>query len=625
MYVLAAIWEVEKNWRITVKNISLLIYKLISIIYNIFIELASFEVFDNDTAQVIYNRVGVVLGIAMIFYLTFNMIVLLLDPDKMLDKEKGMFASIKKAVLVVLLLWGVPLIFSGALKVQKVIVENNTIAKILLPSTIDTKNFGNKFAWDLFFCFFTDQEDPRVNVTVFSGNGDPGLTILQEQMVAGASTSVFNDYIEEEGRDSNGYEVFTVEFDWLFCIIVGAFVCWTLVVYCVNIAIRAFQFAFLRLIAPVPIMAYLSPGKDNAFSRWVKQCITTYLDLFIKIATLNFAVVLCQIIMGSEGYGSNMSQLLSNSGHSGWVKIILILGVIAFLKRAPKLIEEMVGKSNAASIKFGEGSEHVTGFVRAGALLAASAYGSAAGNVGRFKGAVADFKNGDVGGGLKKLGGVAGNVAGTMLVGAGRAGTSMVTAKQGQLGKSMAETRKRQLQAVRMNNQQIAVGMKWHQRMLADLAHNTGAPDFLEMLYRKSNAASKIMKVIKESDGVSAAKSNYETQYKRLTEKYGQSFANLTESDQHSFRCIDKDGIDLGYTLGDLKTAIKQASDVAYRQEFDKIASDIEVFNNAAGTNFSATSSYIGDSIEDILKAAEAEYSEFHDPYIGHYGGKNMK
>ena len=123
-----------------------------------------------------------------------------------------------------------------------------------------------------------------------------------------------------------------------------------ILMYCISIGSRYIQLIFLQIIAPIPIMAYLTPKKDNMFSKWIKQCTTTYLDLFIRIAIINFSITLITMILGENSIVSEISSSANNS----LIQIFLVLGLLTFAKKAPDLIQELLPKSvTKASGDFG--------------------------------------------------------------------------------------------------------------------------------------------------------------------------------------------------------------------------------------------------------------------------------
>ena len=88
--------------------------RLIAALYDLFNMIASHRLFDDNVIQTIYTRVGLVLGLFMVFRLTFSAIEYLINPDNITDKQKGIGNIIKKVLIVVILLGSVHFLFNTA-------------------------------------------------------------------------------------------------------------------------------------------------------------------------------------------------------------------------------------------------------------------------------------------------------------------------------------------------------------------------------------------------------------------------------------------------------------------------------------------------------------------------------
>lgn len=66
-----------------------IIYRLIAFCFDIFEKLGTAKILENEVINVFYEKVGFILGIYMIFRLTFLAIQYILNPDMMSDKQKG--------------------------------------------------------------------------------------------------------------------------------------------------------------------------------------------------------------------------------------------------------------------------------------------------------------------------------------------------------------------------------------------------------------------------------------------------------------------------------------------------------------------------------------------------------
>ncbi len=114
-----------------------------------------------------------------------------------------------------------------------------------------------------------------------------------------------------------------------------------LIGFTIDIGIRAVKLAVLRVIAPIPIIAYMGPqSKDNtAFSNWVKALVGTYLDLFIRLAIVFFVLFLVQDII----INGITIRIASNGFIRGLTMILIILALFIFARQAPQFIKEVLG------------------------------------------------------------------------------------------------------------------------------------------------------------------------------------------------------------------------------------------------------------------------------------------
>lgn len=334
-----------------------LIYPLIADSYQLFIDIGSLLYSDKFSA--VYDKISLIIGIFMVFRLTFWLIEMLVNPDSMSDKEKNPGKMIQKVLVAVVLLAITPRIFKLAYNLQYEIVTENVIEKIISVNNADEdeSSIGQEIAASLFINFYTLNETPigsdankncekftSKEGTIYSNLKNDGELELTNYCL----TARFND--DKKDKETNDYSEYVINFNGIFAVIVGAIVLWMMIMYCISAGARYAQLIFLQIIAPVPIMCYLAPGKDNMFSKWVKQCTTTYLDLFIRIAIISFVLLLSNMLLTNE---NNILQNIG-VGNSWLVNVFLVLGLLTFAKKAPELIQELLPKSvTKASGDFG--------------------------------------------------------------------------------------------------------------------------------------------------------------------------------------------------------------------------------------------------------------------------------
>lgn len=360
--------------------IAVMIYSLIEYLYHIFELLGRAEIIEDDFVQLIYTRVGYILGIFMLFKLVFSLIQALIEPEKLTDQKTGYAQIIKRCVISIVLLGVTPSIFREAFKIQSFIVggdaSENVIYKLIAGSSSHyNSDIGRQLSVNLFFDFVTDEEDPQLDEGmlddyVVSPDGvsvDEGQYIqrFQEDNWENLQTLILN-----EGKSLNSTidylaikegGTYVIELNWLPLLIVGCVVAYMIALYCVQVAIRVIQLAYLQLIAPIPILSYIS-DPDGSFKKWIKQCTTTYLDLFIRCAIIYFVMTLISEVLYQF---SQMEGVLYDStglGDEPWiimilVKAFLIIGLLLFGKKVPELLKDLFPNlgGGAAGFSYGLG------------------------------------------------------------------------------------------------------------------------------------------------------------------------------------------------------------------------------------------------------------------------------
>ena len=339
------------------------IYPIIAFAYELFMKLATYSLWEPTKVTKIYGRVTMVLTIVMVFYVIFEFIKYLVQPDTMTDKERGIDKLPLRMIAVVVLIAFTPSMFEYANKLQTALIKNETISKVILNkkySDDDYDNFGRNFSWHILSMFYDVRPDAK-NVACYDNIPCSSIVLMN---AADLTTNGKLTYItlginatgkvDKEIKDNDGtirtekVEVPLIQFEPLWAVLVGGFVAYILILYCVDVAARVIQLAYLGIIAPIPIIGILSPKKDNIFTKWLKQCAVTYLDVFIRMFIIYFILLMCDVLLNEEAF-------TSYQGDMKWaVRIALILGLLVFGKRVPKMITELLPKSStAASGNFG--------------------------------------------------------------------------------------------------------------------------------------------------------------------------------------------------------------------------------------------------------------------------------
>ena len=389
-------------------------YFFLAGIYDIFFSIASSEIFQGDVINDFYSRVQLILGILMVFKLSISLLQIIINPDTFKDKQKGAGSLVMRIALMLVMLTlivpidiqdtnGNPLneqikangiLFGFLYQFQSSVIEDNILGKLVLGSDIETTTSGDEGANGLELnnmasvgdLITADIAKAFIRPTLKEGIDESEITdqASYENAIAcdgddeampyfGNPTSgTLLDHINDTCDTDNG-EVYVFEyigFGGVVCAIIMTII---IIGFTLDIAVRAIKLALLRLIAPVPIISYISPGqeKDGAFGNWVKTLTSTYISLFVRLIIVYFGIYL--IIILREG------DLISWAGGSNFLtkalaNIFIIIGILVFMKEAPKFFQDMFGLKGDGKLFSGIGT--MLGAAALGAGVIGAARGS---------------------------------------------------------------------------------------------------------------------------------------------------------------------------------------------------------------------------------------------------------
>lgn len=491
---------------------TIFIYDLIIKLYDMFLAICTARLLSNDILQELAKRVGYILGVVMLFYVILGFIQLLLNPDAINDGEKGATAIIKKTIIVIVMLGTANFAFELLYQVQNTIINSNVISKLLLPysaspvingkelnegednsSIISNKIFGNLLAEELLSSFYKVEEFDESDISssadtstyencqtvvnnfqnqiINYGSFDLGYTCLNETVVV--------DFKIDDSTKSEEQETMIVNFNLLLSPLVGLAAVYLLVMYCFKVGVRMVQLMFLEIISPMAIVSYLAPKKDTMFSKWKNIYIATYIDVFIRIAIINFAFFLVATIFSTTG-GTGLEFNGTDYSKNDFFIVVMVLSVLTFAKKAPELLGELLPKS-ASKLGFGASMKDIVGLgatVGGIAGLGISAIGRVPGAFGKVAQNAAigyhNFKNAREFGKLGALAGGFLRTTGSALGGVMSVGTGAVSgaarggrAGHGANGQFLSAARAGQQAAAKANTeraQKIASGSTRRER-----------------------------------------------------------------------------------------------------------------------------------------------------------------
>lgn len=317
------------------------VYSLMATIYQIILDISNTTVLSTDVIQDLYSRMYTLLGIFMLFKVTFSFINYLINPDSFTEKQKGVQYLVRNVLLVLILIIITPFAFDKLYEVQDAILSDNLIPRFLLGV-----NNSSSDAEMLEHSFQMSDECPISAVAASDGDYLALTTLRPFYQLEESTTDIPNGYCDGGNvtpatylvskiynSDKTWEDVYLVDYKFFLSTIVGIVVCLILVSFCFDIAVRSIKLGFLEMLAPIPIMSYIDPAssKNGMFSKWLKQVGSTWASLFIRLIALFFAVLVISKIDISIG-GSNKF----------WVMLFILIGALIFAKQLPKLLEELI-------------------------------------------------------------------------------------------------------------------------------------------------------------------------------------------------------------------------------------------------------------------------------------------
>lgn len=347
--------------------LDIIVYGAIEIIYNLFMEIAQTNIFSSRINEKFGMRIYALLGIIMLFKLSFSLINYMINPSQMNDKSKGGGKLVTNILIVLLLIVTTPLLFEAAFDLQHIILSENTVGKIILGTGGSEglnvgaqERAGRIMSFDVFLAFYKPdstiidcQEDylvkddfNRISLTEACRNA---LNGIDESIGAGKAydKAVKNSSIKilTESKllhlTKPGSDTFVFDYNAVLSTIAGGFVAWIMLIFCIDIAVRSVKLGFYQLIAPIPIISYIDPdsSKNGLFQKWLKNTASTFLDVFIRLAAIYFVIFIIsnldQMEVWKDGTMQRQTDLL--------VRVFVILGALLFAKQLPQLIQELTG------------------------------------------------------------------------------------------------------------------------------------------------------------------------------------------------------------------------------------------------------------------------------------------
>ncbi len=347
--------------------IDTLVYYIVHETYQIFSLVAQAQLFSdpNGIIKPLTDRIYSILGIIMLFVFTYNILLLIINPDKLNDKsDSSMLGIIKNLIISLILIVLLPTMFGYAYRIQNSILNSGVLSSIFMGGTTSDENNnlirdgGRVVALNLFSAFYYPIDTAGTAYSYEDCTTKSDAPAICSDYVS-AMDSVMNDgnlfAFTENKTLKKGLENDQMRYTWFISFCAGVFAAYLFISFTIDVGVRVVKLGLLQVIAPIPIVMRITKPKGGVFDKWFKETTKTFLMVFERLIVIYFAMWTISSVICSDKGG--IIPNLNSDGSTGafamlFAKVFLILGTLAFAKEAPKMMEDLFGmKIGNVSIK----------------------------------------------------------------------------------------------------------------------------------------------------------------------------------------------------------------------------------------------------------------------------------
>lgn len=343
-------------------------YGLLTVAYNIFYAVSQIDLFGGGGAgQLLYTnltkRIYTILSVVMVFIFAYQLIMLVIDPE---GKNKGGAVQVfKSTVISIALLVALPIVYRYMSMFQFHVLENGTIPAIIMGTNAQDSdhNPGRNVAMMVLISFF--HPNGTTYNTFFDESGDLRGDAIEECNEDTAAedgeehTTTCEHYVAAlEDWDNETHAGVadltwhdkklrhwvgdTMSYTWIISSLGALAVAYFFFIYAIDIGVRAVKLGVLQLISPIPVVLRIFPNTKKTFDNWFDHMKKTYLELFVRVAVIFFALEIVKLIpefikIIFQAQSGSMADTLTKC----IATVILILGILKFGQDAPGLFKEL--------------------------------------------------------------------------------------------------------------------------------------------------------------------------------------------------------------------------------------------------------------------------------------------
>ena len=319
-------------------SLTIVLYTLIPKLYAIFEILATNKFFTEKNIANISNNIYILVSVIMLFAFGIKLISTIVNPDLVEDKKKGTGKTFVNAIIAVVLITLIPFGFTKLYEAQGSLLESHFVEKVVFGMDPEGGNEPGQVLAGYTFSAFCHPASDKVVSTEMASSG--------ENHYNNAITKDINEIEYLDGIINNKIgDEWEMEYNIILSPLAGGYVVYELILMCIDIAFRSIKLGLLQLIAPLVICAFIFSGQD-LLVRWIKEVVSTFVLVFIKIAALTFMIYGLSLLPNfltqddvKDKYGliggSNLAQ--------GFIRVVILIALLQLVKKLPDIINKIFG------------------------------------------------------------------------------------------------------------------------------------------------------------------------------------------------------------------------------------------------------------------------------------------
>jgi hypothetical protein len=363
-------FSVSEAWNNLCLLIDGAIYSMVSFSYRVFLLLANSSPFNYEDYKVIIMRIYVLLGIIMTFVMTYELFMLIIDPDGS-KKESNPGKFIVNLVVSIAILVLLPSFFGFLSGFQNSLLNKDFLGHLILgtdyeESTSDSntcdgnsntiRRGGNLMASEVFSAFFVAQGSNTDSTITASATfvcyaSENGEEVKESRTLADAKScfashgnfSPFNNFLDNVEKNE-------ISFNTIFSMLAGLVLCYVIISFCFDLGIRVVKLAFLQLIAPIPVIMRIIPKSKDVFNNWLKMLFSVYLEVFVRIGSMYIGVLFITLLSKHKDW---LSGCETNNFIILLAKAFVIMGIVACIKIIPDMLKKLFPGMDSGGMKLG--------------------------------------------------------------------------------------------------------------------------------------------------------------------------------------------------------------------------------------------------------------------------------